>query len=87
MDFKIIKRVFLKDATEAIKTKHMVYDKVMDKPPQLQIVQYPGDKGVYLFYCDKEGHEITDTFHENIQDAMSQAEWEFNIKENDWEDG
>ncbi|WP_051908276.1 hypothetical protein [Candidatus Odyssella acanthamoebae] len=87
MDFKIIKRVFLNDTQGAIKTKHMVYGKVMTKPYQLQIIQYPGEKNVYLFYCDKEGHEITDSFHENIQDAMSQAEWEFDIRESDWEDG
>jgi hypothetical protein len=47
-------------------------------------VRYPEADGVYLIYLDAEGGEITDTFHDSLQGAMDQAEWEYLVKKSDW---
>ena len=53
-------------------------------PTELHIVQYEFDAGYYLFYCDESGTEITDTYHESLEKAMAQAEWEFGTKNDEW---
>lgn len=53
---------------------------------QLQIAKYPDAAGYYLLYLDKNGEELTDTYHENIESAMQQAEWEFSVKANEWQE-
>jgi hypothetical protein len=57
----------------------------MPPPSELRIVSYPDDNGYYLFYCDGNGVEMTDTYHESIERALSQAEWEFEVKPDEWE--
>jgi hypothetical protein len=37
-----------------------------------------------LIHLDENGDEMTDTFHESIEDALSQADFEFRIKPSDW---
>lgn len=50
---------------------------------QLAICQYlkegksDENKPVYLFYCDINWKVLTDTYHENVEDAKNQAEFEF----------
>jgi hypothetical protein len=44
-----------------------------------------GDPGYYLFYCDDSGVEFTDTYHDSLDQALSQAEWEFRTKADEWE--
>ncbi|QDT90269.1 hypothetical protein [Gimesia algae] len=57
----------------------------MMPPAELKIVQYPHSPGFYLLYCDPYGVEMTDTFHEAIEKAVAQAEWEFRVREDEWE--
>ena len=45
---------------------------------------YDGDSGFYLFYLDKSGKEQTDTYHESIEGAFKQAEFEFGVKKEYW---
>jgi len=33
---------------------------------------------------DSSGKEITDTYHDSLEGAMAQAEWEFRATEDDW---
>jgi len=54
-------------------------------PALLRIVQYEDAWGFYLFYCDADGVEFTDTLHETVDLAKSQAEFEFNVKPNEWQ--
>lgn len=85
MNYDIIKYVYLtNDHKQTFHTIHKVNDKLIDKPYKLQITKYPNYEGFYLIYLDKNGEEITDTYHENIEDAMNQAEWEFGINKKDW---
>jgi hypothetical protein len=53
-------------------------------PVLLRIVQYDGDSGVYLFYCDESGREMTDTWHDDVEQAMAQADFEFSVAQTDW---
>ena len=57
----------------------------MPRPFMLKIVENPGD-GYLIFYCDKTGEEMNDTWAQTIEAAMAQAEWEFSIKPKEWED-
>lgn len=59
------------------KTRHIVDGKVVDKFAALAIVRYEHDEGVYLFYCDEEWNAVTDTYHDDIDAAVAQAEFEF----------
>ena len=53
-------------------------------PSALEIVQYPDDDAYYLLYLDDSGNELTDTWHETINDAKAQAEFEFSVAPSEW---
>ena len=56
----------------------------MPKPFALSIVKYSDNEGYYLLYLDKFGEEQTDTYHETLEDAFGQAEFEFGVKKDEW---
>ncbi|MGH8550153.1 MAG: hypothetical protein ACRERU_16430 [Methylococcales bacterium] len=68
------------------KTKHYIGETALPPPAALEIVSYPDEQGFYLLYLDDAGNELTDTFHETIDKAMAQAEWEFSVQPNEWTD-
>ncbi len=41
------------------------------------ICKYEQEPGYYLFSCDEHWMEFADTYHETIDDALEQAEFEF----------
>jgi hypothetical protein len=84
MSYKVLKRISLDGINTTGKTKHYFGNEELPKPVELQIVQYDGDTGYYLFYLNKDGEEMTDTYHDTIEAAFRQAEWEFNIKQDEW---
>ena len=43
----------------------------------LAICQYPGEDCFFLFGCDEDWNSVTDTWHEKLEDAMRQAEFEY----------
>ena len=53
-------------------------------PSRLTIAQLPPDEGYYLLYLDDQGNEITDTYHESLEDALAQAKWEFDVDPDEW---
>ena len=65
-------------------TRHIHNGVTLPSPAELRIVQYSGDPGFYLFYCDSSGREQTDTYHDSVQSAMGQANAEFGVQEWDW---
>jgi hypothetical protein len=67
------------------KTRHMLGTQPAPTPSELRIVQYPDDAGYYLFYCDDTGKEFTDTYHDTVDKAMAQAEWEFRVRPAEWQ--
>ena len=66
------------------KTKHYRGAGELPKPAHLKIVRYSGDPGYLLLYLDKDGNEMTDTYHETLEDALEQANWEFGIEAEEW---
>ena len=43
----------------------------------LAVCQYAGERACYLFYCDADWRPLTDTRHERLEDALRQAEFEY----------
>ena len=43
----------------------------------LAIVTYDNDEGYYLFHLDPHWEEVTDTWHESVELAKRQAEFEY----------
>jgi hypothetical protein len=84
--YKIIKEVSLLSKEPTGHTKH--YEGSNELPPaiKLQIAQYEKDDGFYLFYLNQSDEVMTDTYHDTIEAAMSQAEWEYNVRPDAWFD-
>ncbi len=59
-------------------TRHVVGGVEVTDFSVLAIAQYDGDPAVYLFYCDDAWDTITDTWHDSVEAAIHQAEFEFN---------
>lgn len=86
-DPALLKRVLLTTAHKPTgATRHIVGDTPLPQPAELRIVKYDCDSGYYLFYCDDSGSEMTDTYHDTVRQAMSQAELEFGIRPEEWLD-
>jgi hypothetical protein len=67
------------------KTCHYQGAVLLPPPAELRIVKYSGDTGFYLLHLDAEGVDLTDTYHDTLEDAQIQAQWEFQIVPNEWE--
>lgn len=65
-------------------TRHYRGGAELPPPAALRIIKFVGDSGYYLLYLDKEGFEMTDTYHDSVEEAMAQADWEFQVKPHDW---
>jgi hypothetical protein len=50
----------------------------------LAICQYDNDDGFYLFYCNEDWKEKTDTYHSTITEAKEQAAAEFSHVTANW---
>lgn len=46
----------------------------------------PADSGCQLLYFSAHGDCFADTWHERVEDAKAQAQFEFAIDEHDWSD-
>jgi hypothetical protein len=67
-------------------TSHYLGAEKLSAPYSLIITKYPNDDGVYLMYLDREGKEVTDTFHDTVEEAMEQAKFEFGVQVTEWND-
>lgn len=71
------------------RTKHTLSDSngVSPFPPftSLAITRYLDGSGYYLMHIC-ENHLGTDTWHETLEDALHQAEWEFGVLAEEWTD-
>jgi len=43
----------------------------------LALCQYDGETAYYLFGCDAKWNAVTDTWHETLEGALQQAEFEY----------
>ena len=51
----------------------------------LAICKYDDAEGFYLFSCDQNWNTLTDTFHESVEKAKAQAEFEYEGVGTTWE--
>jgi hypothetical protein len=69
------------------RTEHSLCDNKGKKsyPPfsSLEIAQHPGDQDYYLLYLCENG-QVADTWHQTLEDALQQAEFEFDVKPEEW---
>jgi hypothetical protein len=63
---------------------HRVAGRVTGPAANLAICRYEGQQGYYLFYCDAAWQVITDTWHQTLEDAMHQAEFEYEGVSGNW---
>ena len=61
---------------------HVVDDGALPTPAWVQIE--PDGDAYLLLYLDANGDSITDTWHQTLDDAKGQAEFEFGTTEKDW---
>src|SRR5688500_12298327 len=54
-------------------------------PHALMIAQLSPDPGYLLRYLDEDGEEITDTYHDSLEQALDQAKLEFNVEPDEWD--
>jgi hypothetical protein len=85
-----VKRVYLgPQHLNPGKAVHKLVDSKGERPfppfKSLEIAHDPDSKGCYLFHFCADG-QGTDTWHESLEDALSQAEFEFAVKPHEWED-
>ena len=90
MQMITIKKVMLTDRhLNPGRTKHTLIDGAGARPfppfTSLAITQYGDGPGYYLIHVC-EDHTGTDTFHETLEDAIDQAEWEFEVRPEEWTD-
>jgi hypothetical protein len=50
----------------------------------LAICRFDGEDGFYLFGCDERWSSVTDTWHQTIEEAMGQAEFEYEGVSTTW---
>jgi hypothetical protein len=73
----VLKFADLSHATATGRTKHVVRGHRPRDFAALAIATYGIASGFYLFYCDAEWRAVTDTYHDTIDAAIAQAEFEF----------
>lgn len=85
-DYIVLKQVVLQPRHQSTgKTVHKVGTEKLPHAHALKIVRFKDDDGYYLIYFDKTGAELADTYHDTVESAEGQAEWEYQVKTEDWE--
>ena len=65
-------------------TLHIVGGSDMPPPAALRISVYGDEPGFFLLYLDERGNEVTDTWHQSLDDALHQAHFEFQVEPSEW---
>jgi hypothetical protein len=65
-------------------TKQVVRGVLMGAMAGLAICQLPDAQQFYLFGCDGDWHVVTDTWHQSLDDAKEQAEFEYEGVSQTW---
>ena len=64
--------------------RHIVGGEVPAPFRGLAICQYEGEDTYFLFYCDEKWEAVNDGWHESVDEAKSQAEFEFEGVSKTW---
>jgi hypothetical protein len=57
--------------------RHIVAGDRQGPAAGLAICSYDGEPGCFLFGCDANWESVTDTWHPTVEEAMRQAEFEY----------
>lgn len=79
---RLMEVVLSKTHRDGSRTRHQSGASPVPRPAKLQIVRF--DCEVYLLHLDAEGNELTDTCHDSIEAAVRQADFEFDVRADDW---
>jgi hypothetical protein len=80
----VLRTARLFPAAHTGETRHEVAGAPVEAASRLAIAHYPDQSGFYLFYCDAMWSVLTDTWHESIDAAVAQAEFEYKGSSNAW---
>lgn len=84
---KILRYAFLDESIQITgNCKHWVRGRLEGPASALVIGQYEAESGYYLFSCDSQWQTVTETWHETIEDALGQAEFEYEGITANWQD-
>lgn len=89
MGYLVLKEITLDEIKHQVTghTRHFVGgEQVESTIKSLKIIQIPPGTAFYLIYFNKNGKELTDTWHQSLEDAMNQAKFEFNVRPEEWKD-
>jgi hypothetical protein len=64
--------------------KQIVVGKLMGPMAGLAICQYDKEDAFYLFGCNSDWNSQTDTWHQTLEEAKNQAEFEYEGTLNTW---
>ncbi len=71
------------------RTKHTIGDAkgLRDVAPfiALGIARYSNEQSCYPFHVSENG-EVADIWHQTLEEAFDQAEWEFGVRREEWSD-
>ena len=84
-DCELLYKVRLDQHQATGRTVHYREGSVIPKPAWLGIGQFAGKPGYYLFYYDDADEILTDTYHDQLQGAFDQAQFEFEVTSVDWD--
>jgi hypothetical protein len=65
-------------------TKQIVNGVLLGPAAGLAICRYEGDDAYYLFGCDEQWVSLSDTWHQEVEDAKAQAEYEYEGVSRTW---
>jgi hypothetical protein len=65
--------------------KQIVAGILMGAASALAICRYEGEENYYLFGCDENWNTLTDTWHETLEAAIEQAEFEYEGTNKTWQ--
>ena len=84
-DYSVLKQIKLSARHRPTgRTRHYFGNQLLPAPAMLQITKYADDPGFYLLYFDPDGKELTDTYHDSVEQAMAQATREFGVEPAEW---
>jgi hypothetical protein len=84
-DATVIEWAFVDETVRATgNTVHRINGPVLGTVPGLAICQYEHDNAFYLIYCSEQWDPYTDTWHQSIEDAKAQAEFEYEGIDSHW---
>ena len=64
--------------------EHYVAGELFGPAAGLAICRYEGQAGFYLFGCDENWGTVSDTWHETLEEAKGQAEFEYEGVSQTW---